>query len=647
MFMCLYMCLLDCVSNMTLRYIGVLNVTFQKQPRRKSTIRKDDSAVERTRTESNGFGSRESSNGTSAATSTTSERRIVSQSMQSSAVPIPTVTFLDNRHILPRHLLQPTESAAGLTGGSASVSAGTTNGNGNGVPRSESVATTRTSLDERHANSWGATTVNKRLRNEVFNDAFLKQPVSVQRHRRAHQRSIRRKSMGRLIRSPNSDTRSEADKESPRPHTVHGTGELARDANLETDLTQDVKDITGTSAPEPDMLTDAHAPQRKRQRRYSGSGLRRKPDDVTDSRGNLKYFEEADDAGYKGERDEFPSPPAKTLPVSAAKSATAPNGQPANQDGTLPAPAAAAPAVVNPTPTPSQRLIPRPVNPKEAQTQGDRRVEYFLLLEDLTAGMKRPCIMDLKMGTRQYGVDATPKKQESQQGKCAKTTSRELGVRVCGLQVWDVRKQAYVFKDKYFGRNLKAGREFQDALFRFLYDGENLSSVLRHIPTILQRLSELEVIIRSLNGYRFYAASLLMFYDGDQSDDSAGVVDDGGSTTDFQTDNEEGAVSRGRTRRSKREIDFKIADFANSVTRGDLAKGKPCPPLHPSEPDRGFLRGLATLRKYFLAIQREVRAQMGLPELPRGRDGNGAAGPGGYPEDDLNGGFDDEGEVSE
>lgn len=80
--------------------------------------------------------------------------------------------------------------------------------------------------------------------------------------------------------------------------------------------------------------------------------------------------------------------------------------------------------------------IEHPTSPVKRETEGSvTRQNHFILMEDLTGRLKHSCVLDLKMGTRQYGMDATSLKKKSQRKKCDRTTSRTLGVRVCGMQV--------------------------------------------------------------------------------------------------------------------------------------------------------------------------------------------------------------------
>jgi len=145
----------------------------------------------------------------------------------------------------------------------------------------------------------------------------------------------------------------------------------------------------------------------------------------------------------------------------------------------------------------------------------------YIVIEDLTASYLRPCLLDIKMGARHYGDHATPEKIEYEKLKATTTTTSTLGLRICGMKVFDVVQDAYLEKNKDAGKKVTKDT-IVPHLAAFFHNGraQRMDVLLR----IKQKLNDLLLALRKLDAkdsYRLYSTSLLFVYEGAERDSSS------------------------------------------------------------------------------------------------------------------------------
>lgn len=164
---------------------------------------------------------------------------------------------------------------------------------------------------------------------------------------------------------------------------------------------------------------------------------------------------------------------------------------------------------------------------------------------------------------------------------------------VCLPQVFKPAEGSYTFQDKYYGRKISVDN-FTSALASFFHDGRRL--LYYHIPEMLRKLYRLATIISHLHRYRFYAASLLFIYDGDEEvqQQYQRALGDGSG----------GDVKAKRRQRRQGRVNIRLIDMAHCTTGDDFLLPSQAasaqsahlpratfPPHHESTPDCGALLG--------------------------------------------------------
>jgi len=136
----------------------------------------------------------------------------------------------------------------------------------------------------------------------------------------------------------------------------------------------------------------------------------------------------------------------------------------------------------------------------------------YLVLENLTQGFSRPCVMDVKIGSVTYGPDAS----EAKKGKEAQSyagTKIPFGFSVLGI----ISNSNNGFKrlTKAFGKSLSENN-IDDVLDNFLSLPSGLAKVVA--GCFLEKLDEFIEFFSKQTTYHVYASSLLFVYDFDALD---------------------------------------------------------------------------------------------------------------------------------
>lgn len=210
--------------------------------------------------------------------------------------------------------------------------------------------------------------------------------------------------------------------------------------------------------------------------------------------------------------------------------------------------------------------------------------QKFIMLENLVAKYHKPCMMDLKMGRRQYGEDSSTEKRKLLQDRCANSTSSSLGFRICGTQVYQELTQQYIVHNKYYGRHLNEDGVLNELQF-FFSDGACVRGAV--VRLIIAKLQKLKSLLENQQTFNFFSCSLLLMYDSESSKEMEDTFPEESLEMKIHANHVAEELDTENNSRFSENVDVRLIDFAHASKRSaDQYK---------NSADEGILFGLEKL----------------------------------------------------
>ncbi|KAF0406837.1 SAICAR synthase-like protein [Gigaspora margarita] len=217
--------------------------------------------------------------------------------------------------------------------------------------------------------------------------------------------------------------------------------------------------------------------------------------------------------------------------------------------------------------------------------------EEAICIENVLSKFKKPCVMDLKLGTQLWGEDADERKRQKAILKAERTTSSSMGIYITACRVYGKSSNNYTYYSREYCRNLTPItiiKCFADFFMAEISPSQRQLVINRFIEDLTSFLEALEK-----QDVRLRSASLLFVYEGDpnaftealnkeeeETQDNQKtskltsgedyVEDEDIEDTDYDSDIDEDDDDEFKV------TELKIIDFAHSYFRDGVGKDEGC-----------------------------------------------------------------------